>query len=163
MGLGGDFSGYVSGPLLEETLNEIKKMSKVLIAFFKNDRDLRAEQSANEPLADGFQQGSNNATADTTSVPPNGSQNQQQPFSVFLDGLTSTAKKYSYVEVLIESSSGSGRYSLEPGVIPTPSGAGHQIPSGGTTITIPGVENIKNFKMIAETGQTLTYTMQGFV
>jgi hypothetical protein len=153
--------GKVFGPQLDAIESHIRRAVDVLIAFFKGDRELRAAQAANEPLAEGMQQGSNVNGTDTISI-PTGSVQQQTPFTTFLDGQDTTAKKYSYIVVIIEGASGAGRYSLQKGNVPTQAGAGHSIPSGGTVLTIPGTVNIANFKMCPETGQTLTYTMQGF-
>lgn len=145
---------------------KLQEMAEVLIAFFKNDRGLRAIQSENEPIADGMQQGTITDVAgvatDVITIPVGGV-STLSGFAQFLDGQESTGRKYSYIEILIEDTSGSGRYSIESGIHPTAGGAGHKIPSGGTTITIPGVVNIRNFHMRPETGQVLNYTMQGFI
>jgi len=156
-----DFSGVVTGPALDQILRDLTRAVDVLNAFFRGDRDLRASQAANEPLADGFQQGSNVNGTDTMTS-PSGSIQQQVPFTTFIDGQEATAKKYSYLVVIIASTSGSGRYSLQKGLFPTQAGVGHEIPSGGTTITIPGTINLANFKMCPDAGATLNYTMQGF-
>jgi hypothetical protein len=37
------------------------------------------------------------------------------------------------------------------------------VPAGGATLTIPGSENVKNFKIIAETGNTAALSFQGFL
>lgn len=154
--------GKVFGPQLDAIESHIRRAVDILVAFFRNDRELRAEQAKNEPMADGFQQGSNVAGTETITYPVGGVQ-RQAPFTQFLDGQDVTAKKYSYMVVIIASSSGAGRYTLQSGINPTAAGVGHEIPAGGTTIEIPGTINVANFKMVPETGQTLNYTIQGFV
>ncbi len=57
--------------------------------------------------------------------------------------------------------SGSGRYFIT-GREPTPAGAGFQLQTAGFQILIQGHENIKAFRVIAETGQTLNYTASLF-
>ena len=153
--------GRVFGPQLDSIEKKIIEAVDVLIAFFKNDRGLRLSQAANEAEADGFQQGSNNNGTDTISVPIGGVQ-QQAPYTTFLDGQDTTAKKYSYIVVIISSTSGSGRYSLQKGIMPSAAGIGHEIPAGGTTLEIPGMVNIANFKMVPDAGGILNYTIQGF-
>lgn len=132
------------GPYLEEIKTAIVDASKYLLLFVRYDRALRLEQAENSPLADGFQQGTIIATALTR-----------------FDAATSGVRKYSYIEVLIEDTAGSCRYTVDASE-PTAAGRGHKVPAGGSTITIPGAENVKNFKIIAETGQTAEFTMQGF-
>jgi hypothetical protein len=154
-----DINAFLS-PNLQK---RIEDATDVLVAFFKNDRKLRKAQAENEPESDGFQQGSNNGTADTITIPVS-STSLAQPFSIFQDGQDVNAKSYSYLIVEIDDTSGSGRHNAgDTSVQPTAAGVGHKIPAGGTEIVIPGTVNIKNFKMIAETGQTLNYTMQGFI
>lgn len=151
----------VFGPQLDAIEQYIKSATDVLIAFFKNDASLRAAQAENEPLADGMQQGSNVNGTDTITL-PNGGVQRQTPFTEFIDGQDLTSKKYSYIVVIIKSTSGSGSYSFQSGVLPDQSGRGHEIPVGGCSFTIPGTKNIQNFRMTPDAGQTLTYTIQGF-
>jgi len=155
--------GKVFGPQLDAMEAHIKRAVDILVAFFKNDRDLRQSQSDNEPFADGMQQGSNVNGTDTITIPSQGATQLSTPFTVFLDGQNNTNKRYSYLVVIVESTSGSGRYSVQSGINPNQTGRGHELPVGGTTITIPGWKNIQNFRMCPDTGQTLDYTMQGFV
>lgn len=152
----------VFGPWLDRVGKAVERAVDVLEAFFKNDRDLRKSQSENEPMANGYQQGSNVNGTDTMVVPSSGAQ-QAAPFTTFLDGQDTTAKKYSYIVVIIFSTSGAGFYSIQKSIIPTQSGTiGIEIPAGGTVLTIPGVVNIENFKMCPATGATLNYVIQGF-
>jgi hypothetical protein len=154
-----DINAFLS-PNLQK---RIEDATDVLVAFFRNDRKLRREQAQNEAESDGFQQGVNNGTTDTIAFPV-GSVALANPYTVFQDGQDVTNKQYSYLVVEIEDTSGSGRHNAgDTSVTPTAAGIGHKIPAGGTEIVIPGTMNIRNFKMIAETGQTLNYTMQGFL
>ncbi len=60
--------------------------------------------------------------------------------------------------VTLDATSGSGRYRVDINntVAPGLTG-GHNIPAGGGIITITGHNNIKNFTMIADAGQTLIF------
>src|SRR5687767_12250712 len=66
---------------------------------------------------------------------------------------------YSFLIIIFETTAGSGRYWTD-GENPTAAGSGIQIPSGGAVIEIEGHEQIKNFKAIGETGQTLPFVWQ---
>lgn len=153
----------VFGPQLDAIESAIRQATDILIQFFKGDKLLRQTQSENEPLADGFQQGSNVAGVDTMTISPQSQTQTQAPFTTFLDGQIASGKKYSYIVVIIESTSGAGRYSLQAGINPDTTSRGIEIPAGGTTIEIPGYKNIQNFKMCPTGGGTLTYTIQGFI
>lgn len=154
-----DINAFLSANLQKR----IEDATDVLVGFFKNDRNLRKAQAANEAESDGFQQGSNNGTADTITFPSSVTPSSQ-PHSIFQDGQDTQTKNYAYLVVEIDDTSGSGRHNAgDTSVTPTAAGVGHKIPAGGTEIVIPGTVNIRNFKMIAETGQTLNYTMQGFI
>lgn len=162
-----EFFAKVFGPQLDAIEMNIRRAVDVLIAFFRGDKELRQAQSENEPLADGMQQGSNVNGTDTMTVTPNGIATPTQlqaPFTTFLDAQTTTGKKYSYIVVILKSTSGQGFYTLQSGLSPNQAGTvGHEIPAGGTTLTIPGVRNIQQFKMCPATGATLDYSMQGFI
>lgn len=161
------FEGHVFGPQLDAIEGNIRRAVDILIAFFRGDKELRQTQAENEPLADGMQQGSNVNGVDTMTVTPNGLTTPtqlQQPFTTFLDAQTQTGKKYSYIIVILKSTSGQGFYTLQSGIKPNQAGTiGHEIPAGGTTLTIPGTRNIQNFVMCPATGATLDYSMQGFI
>ncbi|HET7287874.1 MAG TPA: hypothetical protein VFI71_10405, partial [Pyrinomonadaceae bacterium] len=89
----------VFGPQLDSIESAIRQATDILIQFFKGDKLLRQTQSENEPLADGFQQGSNVAGVDTMTS-PQGAVQTQQPWTTFLDGQIATGKKYSYIVVV---------------------------------------------------------------
>lgn len=68
----------------------------------------------------------------------------------------SQAEEYSILLLQFSETSGRGRY-LITGANPSAAGVGMPIISGGTQLTIRGVDNINNFRMISETGQTMEY------
>jgi hypothetical protein len=61
---------------------------------------------------------------------------------------------WSVLYIKFSTPSGTGRYLIDGGN-PTAAGFGIPILAGGEQIIIRGVDNINNFKMIAETGQTM--------
>jgi hypothetical protein len=134
----------ISGEFLDNMLALVRKLDESITLFVENDLKLRRTQAGNSPLAIGFQQGTIVDTAITR-----------------FDAAQTGAQKFSYIEVLIEDTAGSCRYTLDASD-PSAAGRGHKIPAGGSTLTIPGDENIKNFKIVAETGNTAAFTMQGF-
>lgn len=154
--------GYVSGPLLEALNRTINEIRDAILAFFENDRQLRSTQAKNEPIAAGFQQGVNTGTAETISFPLN-TTSPSSPFACFLAGQDEN-QVFAYIEIVIASTSGSGRHNGGDTSCPlgTIAGIGHEIPLGGTVITIPGTVNVRQFRMLADAGQTLNYSMQGF-
>ncbi len=138
--------GILAGNFLDNTLAGLQTVVELLTRFVRGDQQLRDEQSANAPLAQGFQQGTIIATAITR-----------------FDAAQSGVTKFSYAVILLEDTAGECRYTLDTSD-PSAAGRGHQVPSTGNgfTLTIPGAENVKNFKIIAATGQTAAFTMQGF-
>jgi hypothetical protein len=40
---------------------------------------------------------------------------------------------------------------------------GVAVPAGGVVLQIPGIDNIKNFRLTAEAGQTLTFARYLFI
>ncbi len=137
--------GIISGNFLENTLARLTAVLEALQLFVENDLRLRRTQAENSPLASGFQQGTIIGTAITR-----------------FDAAQTGVQKFSYIEVLIEDTAGSCRYTLDTSD-PSAAGRGHKVPAGGSTLTIPGSENVKNFKIIAETGNTAAFTIQGFL
>jgi hypothetical protein len=137
--------GIISGGFLDTTVQRLGEVAEALRLFVENDLKLRRTQAENSPIASGFQQGTIADTAVTR-----------------FDAAQSGAQKFSYIEVLIEDTAGSCRYTLDTSD-PSAAGRGHKVPAGGSTLTIPGSENVKNFKIIAETGNTAAFTMQGFL
>lgn len=143
--------GVISGGFLENTLKALQEVVQSLRLFVENDFELRKTQAENSPLASGFQQGTAAA----------GTQITDAAITVF-DAAQTGVRRFSYIEVLIEDTAGACRYTLD-GSNPTAAGRGHRVPAGGANLTIPGAENVKNFKIIGETGAVAPFTMQGFL
>lgn len=143
--------GILSGNFLENTLQGLRDVVEALRLFVENDYKLRQTQAQNSPLAAGFQQGTAAAGTQITDA-----------VITRFEAAQSGTQKFSYIEVLIEDTAGACRYTLDAST-PTAAGRGHKVPAGGSTLTIPGAENVKNFKIIGETGTTAPFTMQGFL
>lgn len=75
---------------------------------------------------------------------------------VRISRVAAAAESFSILMITFSETSGRGRYQITGGE-PTAAGVGMPIISGGTTLIIKGVDNINNFKMVAETGQTMEY------
>lgn len=73
-----------------------------------------------------------------------------------IDRLAADTEAWSILYIQFSQPSGTGRY-LITGTNPTAAGFGMPILSGGSQLIIRGVDNINNFRMIAETGQTMQY------
>jgi hypothetical protein len=71
-----------------------------------------------------------------------------------VDRLRANTEVWSILYIVFSTPSGTGRY-LITGGDPTAAGLGMPILAGGSQLVIRGVDNINNFKMIAETGQTM--------
>jgi len=142
--------GILSGNFLENTLKGLQEVTESLRLFVENDLKLRRTQADNSPLAIGFQQGTAAAATQITDAA-----------ITRFDAAQTGTQKFSYIEVLIEDTAGACRYTLDASS-PSAAGRGHKVPAGGANLTIPGSENVKNFKIIAETGAVAPFTMQGF-
>lgn len=126
----------------------LRKIVEDLAAIIRQDYILRGLQAGNAPLAKYPNYGTVLATALTVPVP-------QQ--------LTPGNEVFSWLQVTFSDASGAGFYSVTLDV-PTATGTtGFPIPAGGGTLWIPGMANIKNFKVIAATGQTMPFAAQLFV
>lgn len=68
---------------------------------------------------------------------------------------------YASLILTFDAASGAGRFRIDGGD-PTPT-VGKQIPAGGVIIRIKGYENIRNFRLIAEAGATLTFARELFL
>ena len=68
--------------------------------------------------------------------------------------LRANTEVWSILYIQFSTPSGTGRYLID-GSDPTAAGRGVPILAGGAQLIIRGVDNINNFKMIAETGQTM--------
>lgn len=63
--------------------------------------------------------------------------------------------------LVFDSASGAGRWRSD-GPNPTPT-VGFQVPAGGTALIIPGADNVRNFRLIAEAGATCTFASALFI
>jgi len=68
--------------------------------------------------------------------------------------LQAKTEVWSILYIQFSTASGTGRYLID-GSDPTAAGRGVPILAGGSQLIIRGVDNINNFKMIAETGQVM--------
>lgn len=134
-----EFSGSIVSPGLDAAVEVLARMAK-------DDRELRILRAQNAPMAVGYEQGTLTATL----------------MRVIADA-QSGSSTYSFLAVFFDEASGKGRYQIVPGQLPSAAGSGLPIPSGGSVIYIAGAVNIQQFKMIAETGQTLNYAWVLFV
>lgn len=124
----------------------IAKLAAQIAAIIRQDSDLRHVQGRNAPIAKYFDQPTGGVTGAT----------------VYLISQAQNGNEDFYQLVLtFDAASGSGRYRID-GPPPTPT-IGVAIPAAGVVLTITGADNIKNFKMIAEAGQTLTFARYVFI
>lgn len=79
----------------------------------------------------------------------------------FYEEAIDRSKTYSTMILQFTQASGSLRYDIT-GRNPTAAGRGFQFASGGGPLTIRGAENIRNFRVIAETGQSGNFTAMLF-
>src|SRR5262245_24411471 len=133
-------------------------MSELLLspdlAFLRDEaigrQRVRAEQSLNAPRATYYQQG----IIDATTV-----------HRINSDELRMNAVIFSFMVLVLDKSAGDGRYMIN-GDLPTAAGHGIQLAGGngaGTTVlTLTGQENMRSFRIIAETGNLLPYALQLF-
>lgn len=139
-----EITGKIDAPVLA-------KLAAMVAAILRQDATLRETQSNNAPRASLMGNGTGitfdgtNATLTASAIVKIPEAQQQETFY--------------QVQVFFPTSAGSARYTLN-GVVPTAGGNGIPIPSGGYTLTITGSDNIKNFQMICETGQTALFVYQ---
>ncbi len=65
---------------------------------------------------------------------------------------------FTSMDIQFTQASGSLRYDFT-GRGPTAAGRGFQFPSGGGMLSVSGAENIRNFRLICETGQLANFTV----
>jgi len=115
----------------------ILQVLQYLWKLITNDKELRVQRSQNAPQI----LKENNVTVDSTAVfTIPGADSMQQTFTTLL--------------VVTDEASGKGRYNVS-GRAPTAAGQGIPVPSGGTFIEVEGNVAIRQFAIIAESGQTL--------
>lgn len=138
MAIGEQISGLLRAPIWDE-------IRDILQRFVEQRADLRQQQSKNAPVPDVMINGTLIDSA----------------LTVFTEA-QSGQQTYSFAVVVFSEAAGAGRYSVN-GQAPRADGTiGIPIPSGFSTITIIGYNAIKDFKAIAETGQTSPFAYQLF-
>lgn len=126
----------------------IRKLVDQQALALRQDAELRAVQGANALQAKNFDQPAGGVTGNT--------------LYLITEAQIQSSQKWPLLILTFETASGSGRFRIDGGT-PTPT-QGTQIPSGGGfTLTIPGIEQIRNFRMIAEGGQTLLFSRYLFI
>lgn len=130
-----DIRGTIKAPILKLIADEV-------LALLKNDAALRDIQSQNAQRACYGDQPVGGVTGAT--------------IYQITQALAGSEHFYSLV-ITFGPTSGTGRYDLGSGLIATAAGDGVSIPAGGGVLTIIGHDNIRNFRMVAETGQTLLF------
>lgn len=131
----------------------IAKLAAQLAALLRSDAALRNTQGANAQQAKYFDQPGVFSSVNSVAVTGN------VVYSI-VQAQTDNEKFYSLV-LTFDATSGSGRYRID-GPIPTPT-IGTAIPAAGVVLTIIGADNIRNFKMVAEAGQTLVFSRYVFI
>lgn len=125
-----------------------------MAALLAQTAEVRAEQAKNAPQASNFEQRGLQGATTGTSTPVTGTEVYQ------ISEAQSGAKKFFQAVFTFDAGSGAGRYRTD-GTAASPT-IGHGIPSGGVVLTITGSDNIKNFSMCAESGQSLTFARNLF-
>lgn len=129
--------------IIEGQIPGLARLVEFIRLFVQNDFSLRKIQAANAPRPV-FGQPINITNGQTFVLPQAASENTG----------------FSYMVIVIDTTSGSGRYRID-GVIPA-TGVGFQVAAGGTIITVEGSEAIKNFVLFSDLANTLTGFCQPF-
>lgn len=118
----------------------IARIAEEVLLLIKSDATLRKVQGANAPQASYFdrQVGLASGTIYTITQALSGNE------------------IFSSLVVTFDVASGAGFYRVDgqSGTLPT---VGVEVPAGGGILTIMGHDNIRNFVLTAQTGQTLTF------
>jgi len=144
-----DFLGSAKVPALQALVEQLS-------LFVQDNWILRKIQAANTARAKYYFQGVLTPTTNTGAEA-----------AEFVSGVLRLApaqqqdQVFSYAYITTDNLSGFGRYMID-GTNPTPAGRGFQIIDQGAAILIAGNDNIKGFRMVAETGQTLNYSINLF-
>ncbi len=123
----------------------LAKLAAQMAAILRADVGLRRLQGGNAPQCKIFTQATLTANAIVLF-----SETQNQNVA------------YTSAIVMFQDTAGRGRFRIDGG-LPSAAGAGFPIPAGGGILPINGINNILNFKMIAETGNTLDFAYGLFV
>lgn len=142
-----EFSGQVSAPVLA-------KLAALLRSIAQLDAPLREIQSRNAPAGSYMGNGTPGDNSGTSATLTDAA-------IIDIPEARSGQETFYSCSVMFQSTAGSGRYTVN-GTPPKATGTGLPIPSGGGQLTISGMDNIRKFRMIAETGQTLNFVYQLF-
>lgn len=136
-----------------------KIVEQITIALTQGS-DLRAVQARNAPQASNFdQRGFQGAVSASL---PTAMQNPVSGNEVYeFAEAQSQGKGFYQAIITFDAGCGSGRYRVD-GVDATPL-QGIPIPAGGVVLVITGQDNIRNFTMVAESGQNLTFARNLYV
>jgi len=121
----------------------------------RQDTELRGIQSANAAVARYFDQPGVFSAQGGVGTPVTGAVVYQ------VQEAQSGNEKFSSMLLTFDAASGAGRFRIDGGQV-TPT-VGQAIPAGGITILLEGWVNIKNFRLIAEAGATLTFSRTLFL
>ena len=136
-----DFNGFIQAPA-------IRKILDILTWFAQDSWDLRRQQALNAARVAYSSFGGTLTGSVVLNIPQAQASDQVFSFLVFTT----------------DAGSGTGRYRIDsqnPNVSTSPP-QGLPIFTGGYEITIQGHENIKGFRVMAESGQTLNYSYHLF-
>ncbi len=127
-----EYRGTIDAPILSV-------LAKEVFALIKNDAKLREIQANNAPRASYGQTGTVTNAAEAT----------------ILEARSGNGEVFSQLMITFDGASGAGRYRLDG--TPATAAVGLEIPAGGGTIIITGMDNIKGFSMIAQTATTMPF------
>jgi hypothetical protein len=131
----------------------LAKIAAQVAAILRSDAALRAIQGANAQQAKYFDQPGVFSTVGSVAV--TGAVVYR---IVEMDRANVTP---ALLVLVFDTASGAGRYRVD-GPDPSPT-VGVAVPAGGVVLQIPGIDNIKNFRLTAEAGQTLTFARYLFI
>lgn len=131
--------------------DDLAKLREIVEKFARPDQ-LRQLQAAGAPIASNFEQRGFQGNDD-------GASTRVTAAEVYRVSEAAN-KKFFQLVLTFDSGSGMGRYRID-GPDPTPT-RGTAVPAGHSVLTITGSDNIKNFALIAEAGQSLTFTRNMF-
>jgi hypothetical protein len=129
----GEFQGKIFAPVLNAIARE-------LLALMRSDAALRELQGANAARACYFDAQTLGSTTEYT-----------------ITQARSGSEIFYQLVIMFHETAGRGNYRLDNATLGTGTVAGIPIPSGGGQLVITGNDNIRNFSMLAEAGQTLPF------
>lgn len=138
----------------------IAKLVELTSYGLKQDASLRILQAQNAPQAFNFDQRGFQGAA--SAVLPTAMQNPVTGNEVYrFQEAQAQGKLFTQAIITFDAGCGSGRYRIDG--IDATTVQGIPIPSGGVVLVITGDNNIRNFSMMAEAGQSLTFARNLYV